>query len=35
MGEIEEMKNVSKQLFEKLTRIDILVHNAGCMLHKL
>ena len=26
--------NVYQQLKEKISHLDILVHNAGCMLHK-
>lgn len=34
MGEKSELMNVYEKLKEKMTHLDILVHNAGCMLHK-
>mgnify|MGYP000963292165 CR=1 FL=1 len=34
MGEKDEMLKIYKQLTERLKQIDILVHNAGCMIHE-
>jgi dehydrogenase/reductase SDR family protein 12 len=34
MGEKSEMEKVTKQLREKVKQIDMLVHNAGCMIHE-
>ena len=34
MGEKKEMDKVSKELRERVKQIDILVHNAGCMIHE-
>ena len=35
MGEKKELDRVAEDIKERVGKVDILVHNAGCMIHEL